>query len=170
MTTQLSSKKTLMVLPVLAALAVISFGVTEVFAGEDKSFRPGDTVTIKGETQGWAVFNGAAHPATITLDGTATLSQNNKWELETDAFVDFYGGTGEATLRGNANDGQISLTGKGISNDGQSFNLILRGDYAPIHDHNDEFALDFSFAAIHVAKNGVTIPLLQSGIIELMHS
>lgn len=168
MTTKISSKKILMSLPVIAALLVVSLGVSEVFASE-KSFVPGDTMAIKAETQGWAVFNGEAHPATISLDGTATMNQNNKWQLETEATVDYYSGTGEANLKGNAHDGQISLTGKGESSDGKGFLLILRGDYAPIHNQHGEFALDWSFATIHSPQNGVKIQLFQTGIIELMH-
>lgn len=169
MTTQLSSKTILLSLPVLAALFVVSIGVSDVFANE-VTFRPGDTIIIEAETQGWAVFNGEAHPSTIFLDGTATMNQNHKWQIETDAFVDYYSGTGEAVLKGNANDGQISLTGVGQSDDGISFRLILRGDYAPIHDQHGLFALDWSFATIYVPQNGISIPLLQNGIIELVHS
>jgi len=170
--TQKTNKKMLIGLPILTAIIVGSLGISNVFADEstDRRYLPGDTISFQGKTEGWAVFNGEAHPANIIFDGNATLNQNDRWKLVTTAQIDYSSGTGEVTLKGKASDGQISLTGDGISNDGISFKLILRGNYAPIHEQEDQFALDWKFATIHVPKSGINILLLQDGIIEIMQN
>lgn len=171
--TQKTSQKKLLGLPLLAALIVGSIGLSNAFA-EDQldptQYSDGDTLLLKGQTEGWAVFNGEAHPANISFEGKAILDEDGLWQLSTTSKVDYSSGTADVFLKGNAQDGKIRLTGTGTSDDGINLTLILRGSYAPIADQPGQFALDWTFSKIHVPENGIKISLFQDGIIELVHN
>ena len=167
--TQKTNKKILVAVPILAAILVGSLGLSQAFAENPKEERqPGDILLFKGETEGWAVFNGEAYPASISIEGKATLQEDNSWNLISTSKVDYYSGIADVFLKGSANDGKIRLTGTGTSEDGIDLRLILRGNYAPIFEQEDKFALDWKFSKIHVPANGIQILLLQDGIIEIM--
>jgi hypothetical protein len=167
--TQKTNKKILFAVPILAAILVGSLGLSQAFAENPiREHQPGDLLLFKGETEGWAVFNGEAYPASISIEGKATLQEDNSWNLVSTSKVDYYSGTADVFLKGNANDGKIRLTGTGTSEDGIDLRLILRGNYAPIFEQEDKFALDWKFAKIHVPQNGIKILLLQDGIIEVI--
>lgn len=59
------------------------------------------------------------------------------------------------------------LRGTGTLESGDTFRIILRGHYAPIHDEPGQFVLDFSMAKIQNMENGLRIPLVQSGVINV---
>jgi hypothetical protein len=167
--TQKTNKKILIAVPILAAILVGSLGLSQAFAENQlEEHQPGDLLLFKGETEGWAVFNGEAYPASISIEGKATLQEDNSWNLVSTSKVDYYSGTANVFLKGSANDGKIRLTGNGTSEDGIDLRLILRGNYAPIFEQEDKFALDWKFAKIHVPQNGIKILLLQDGIIEVI--
>jgi hypothetical protein len=50
---------------------------------------------------------------------------------------------------------------------GDTFRIILRGHYAPVHDSPGTFVLDFSTAKVQNMENGLRIPLLQHGLIDV---
>jgi hypothetical protein len=168
--TQKTNKKILVTIPILAAILVGSFGFSNAFA--EKSPQTGDILAFTAETQGWAVINGEALPAGISFTGNATMQNSGVWTLESKALVDYNSGTGEVDLKGKANpqNGRIGLTGSGTSEDGIDFRLILRGNYAPIFEQENKFALDWKFSKIHVPQNGIKILLLQDGIIETIQN
>ncbi len=171
--TQKTRKMTLLGLPILAAIIVGSVGLSDAFA-EDKldslKFSAGDELLIKGQTEGWAIFNGEAHPANISFEGKAILDEDGLWQLVTTSTVDYGSGTANVFLKGNAHDGKIRLTGTGTSEDGINLNLILRGHYAPISEQPGQFALDWTFSKIQVPENGIKISMFQDGIISIMHN
>lgn len=160
-------------LPILAAIIVGSIGFSDAFA-EDKldptEYSVGDALLFKGQTEGWAVYNGEAHPANISMDGNAILQKDGYWKLESESKVDFGSGKADVFLKGTAKDGKIKLTGGGTSEDGIVLSLILRGHYAPIFEQPGQFALDWTFSKISVPQNGIKILLLQDGIISIMHN
>jgi len=167
---QKTNKKLLVAVPIIVAIFVGSFGISNVFAEESNQI--GDIVAFKGKTQGWAVINGEARPAYISFIGNATVQNNELWKLESKAIVHYNTGIVDVDLKGKANSqsGRIGLTGSGTTEDGMDIRLILRGNYAPIFEQEDKFALDWKFAKIHVPENGIKILLLQDGIIETMQN
>lgn len=171
--TQKTRKMTFLGLPILAAIIVGSIGFSDAFA-EDKldptKHSIGDTLLFNGQTEGWAVYNGEAHPANITFEGKSILDEDGVWKLVTTGKVDYGSGKADVFLKGNAENGKIKLTGSGTSEDGIDLNLILRGHYAPIFEQPGQFALDWTFSKISVPQNGIKILLIQDGIISIMHN
>ena len=70
-------------------------------------------------------------------------------------------------MKGKAVNGKLRLHGTGTLDSGDSFRIILRGHYAPIHDQPGDFVVDWSMAKIQNMENGLRIPLAQYGTIHV---
>lgn len=177
--------KSFFVLPVLLVILVGTVGLSTAFAdmtssmdkSMEKSMDKSMTSSMDKEkekigfaigTKGWAVSNGEARPSIILLEGNAKETKNGKWSLDATGSVNYSTGTANVSLKGMANPetGKIKLTGKGMADSGVEFILILRGNYAPIYEQEDKYALNWSTAKIYVPETGIKIPLLQQGTIE----
>ena len=177
----------LFALPALAALVFGSIGTTNAFA-EDASldFVPENVSSVKtdalldvssespdrqaevqfrGGTDGWAIIGGQAYPSEIGLAGNAVHQGNGVWKVKSEAKISVADRDVPLELKGKAVNGKLRLHGTGTLDDGDSFRVILRGHYAPVHDHPGEFVLDFSTAKIQNMENGFRIPLSQNGIV-----
>ena len=188
---QISKKHSLLfTIPVLAALVFGSLGVTNAFA-EDAIFSlapedvssanadafldvsPGTTdrqaeVKFYGTTDGWAIIAGQAFDSKIELvDGTAVRQDNGVWKVKSEANISVEDRKATLDLKGKAVNGKLRLHGTGTLEGGDTFRIILRGHYAPIHDQPGEFVLDWSMAKIQNMENGFRIPLVQNGIIHV---
>ena len=179
----------LFALPVLAALVFGSLGVTNVFAEdafiglapEDVSSARTDAfldvsdvspdrqaeVKFRGGTAGWAIIGGQAYDSEIGLSGTAIHQGHGVWKVESDAKISVENRDATLELKGKAVNGKLRLHGTGTLEGGDSFRIILRGNYAPIHDQPGDFVLDWSMAKIQNLENGLRISLAQDGIIHV---
>ena len=181
----------LFALPVLAVLVFGSIGTTSVFADDaNNGFIPTDVssaitdafsdvavtspdrqaeVTFDGETTGWAIIAGQAFPSKITIEeGTAVHQNNGVWKVKSLAKIT----VGDRIdipleLKGKAVDGKLRLHGTGELDGGDTFRIILRGHYAPLHESPGTFVLDFSTAKVQNMENGLRIPLFQHGLIDV---
>jgi len=188
---QINKKHSLLfAIPVLAALVFGSLGITNAFA-EDAfiGLAPEDVSSVRtdafldvsdvspdrqaeiqfwGTTEGWAIIAGQAYDSAIGLEGTAVHQGNGVWKVKSDAKISVEGRDATLELKGKAVNGKLRLHGTGTLVDGgDSFRIILRGHYAPIHDQPGEFVLDWSMAKIQNMENGFRIPLVQNGIIHV---
>ena len=180
----------LFAVPVLAALVFGSIGTTDVFAdGANNGLIPTDVssaissafsdvsvessdrkdgVKFDGKTSGWAIIAGQAFPSNIELNGTAIHQNNGVWKVKSNAEIS----VGDRIdipleLKGKAVNGKLRLHGTGVLDGGDTFRIILRGHYAPVHDSPGTFVLDFSTAKVQNMENGLRIPLLQHGLIDV---
>ncbi len=179
----------LFAVPALAALVFGSIGITSAFAENTiTDFIPQDVSSAKtdtfatitdvtpdrraevhfyGSTNGWAIIAGKAYDSEIALDGNAVRNENGVWKIKSLADISVEGREAALELKGTAIDGKLRLHGTGTLNDGDSFRIILRGHYAPIHDQPGDFVVDWSMAKIQNLENGFRIPLSQNGIIHV---
>ena len=180
----------LFALPVLAALVFGSLGATNAFAEdvfidiapEDVSPARSDAflavsdvapdrqaeVKFYGGTDGWAFIAGQAYDSKIGLDGNAVHHGNGVWKVKATADISVEGREATLDLKGKAVNGKLRLHGTGtLGEDGDSFRILLRGHYAPIHDQPGDFVVDWSMAKIQNMENGFRIPLSQNGIVHV---
>ena len=178
----------LFTLPVLAALVFGTIVTTDAFA-EDAFGIPVDKVSpvrtdalsavsvespdtraeveFDGITEGWAIISGVAYPASITLDGNAIHHGNGVWKVASDSTISVGERDVPLELKGKAVNGKLRLHGTGELDNGESFRLILRGNYAPIYDQPGQFVVDWSFAKIQNMENGFRLPLFINGEITV---
>ena len=185
---QNSKHPLLLALPVLAALVLGSFATTDAFAEDvlgvapdavsspvidafsDVSVASPDQqaeVKFDGTTAGWAIIGGQAYDAKIAPDGNAIHQGNGVWKVKSTADISAEDRDATLELKGKAVNGKLRLHGAGTLESGDTFRIILRGHYAPIPDEPGQFVLDFSMAKIQNMENGLRIPLVQSGIIDV---
>lgn len=180
----------LFALPVLSALVFGSLGATNAFAEdafidivpEDVSPARTDAfldvsdvapdrqaeVKFYGGTDGWAFIGGQAYDSKIGLDGNAIHHGNGVWKVKATADISVEGREATLDLKGKAVNGKLRLHGTGtLGEDGDSFRILLRGHYAPIHDQPGDFVVDWSMAKIQNMENGFRIPLSQNGIVHV---
>lgn len=134
--------------------------------------RPIDTVVrpqvqFDGTTSGWAVIAGQAHEAKIAIDGKAVRNDNGVWRVTSDAEISAADRHAKLELKGKAINGKIKLHGTGTLDSGESFRIILRGHYTPVFEEPGTFVMAFTAAKIHSIENGLRIPLMQSGLINV---
>ena len=179
----------LFTLPVLAALVFGTLGATNAFA-EDALFdiAPNTAlsantdafldvsavspdrqaeVMFNGSTDGWAFIAGQAYDAKIGLDGKAIHHGNGVWKVKSYADISVEGRDATLELTGKAVNGKLRLHGTGTLENGDTFRIILRGNYAPIHDQPGDFVVDWSMAKIQNLENGFRIPLSLNGVIDV---
>ena len=101
------------------------------------------------------------------MTGNAKHQGNGVWKVKSEAKISVADRDVPLELKGKAVNGKLRLHGTGTLDDGDSFRVILRGHYAPVHDQPGEFVLDFSTAKIQNMENGHRIPLSQNGIIHV---
>ena len=178
----------LFALPVLAVIVFGSYASSNAFAENafgvnmsevstprsdvsfDMSNESPDTqseVVFNGTTNGWAIINGIAYPASISLDGNAIHQGNGVWKVASDAKISVGDKDATLELKGKAVNGKLRLHGTGTLDDGDSFRIILRGHYAPIFEQPGFFVVDFSMVKIQNMENGIKIPLVQDGEIHV---
>ncbi len=155
---QINKKHSLLIaLPVLAALVFGSLGVTNAFAEdafiglapEDVSSARTDAfldvsdvspdrqaeVQFWGTTEGWAIIAGQAFDSKIELvNGKAIHQGNGVWKVKSEANISVEDRKATLDLKGKAVNGKLRLHGTGTLESGDTFRIILRGHYAPIHD------------------------------------
>lgn len=124
-------------------------------------------VHFDGTTSGWAVIAGQAHEAKIALDGKAVRNDNGVWRVSSDAEISAADHHATLELKGKAINGKIKLHGTGTLDSGESFRIILRGHYTPVFDEQGTFVMAFTAAKIHTTNNGISIPLIQSGLVNV---
>jgi len=124
-------------------------------------------VQFKGSTDGWAIINGQAHEAEIVISGKAVRADNGVWKVKAEAEITAGDRHATLELKGKAVNGKIKLHGTGTLDSGESFRIILRGHYTPIYDEQGSFVMAFKTAKIHSMENGINIPLIQSGIVNV---
>ncbi len=187
---QINKKHSLLIaIPVLAALVFGSLGTIDAFAEyanislvpnnvssdrtdalldvSDESPDRQAEVKFRGGTDGWAIIGGQAYTSEIGLSGNAVHQGNGVWKVKSDAKIIVGDRHATLDLKGKAVNGKLRLHGTGTLDSGDSFRIILRGHYAPIHGQSGDFALDWSTAKIQNMENGVRIPLFQDGVIHV---
>jgi len=97
--------------------------------------------------------------------GKAVHQGNGVWIIKSLEDITVENRHASLELKGKAVDGK--LHGTGTLDGGESFRIILRGNYAPIYDQNGDFILDWSMVKIQNMQNGFKIPLAQDGIIHV---
>jgi len=181
----------LFALPVLTALVFGSLGVTNAFA-EDAIFSiPTEDVSsvrtdafldvsdvssdrqaevqFDGLTTGWAVIAHQAYVSEIELiDGHAVHQGNGVWKVKSEAEISVGDRNATLELKGKAVNGKLRLHGTGTLDGEDTFRIILRGHYAPIHDKPGYFVVDWSMAKIQNMENGLRIPLFQFGNVHVV--
>lgn len=180
----------LFTLPVFAALVFGTLGATSAFAEDafvdlvpenvssvrtdaflDVSVVSPDRqaeVKFDGITTGWAIVAGQAFDSSIVLDGYAVHQGNGVWKVKSDTKIS----VGDRhdiplDLKGKAVNGKLRLHGTGTLDGGDSFRIILRGHYAPIHDQPGDFVVDWSMAKVQNMETGLRIPLVQYGTVHV---
>ena len=179
----------LFALPVLAAIVFGTIGTSHAFAedvgvgfvSDNTSLEKSDVfldvstespidkavIQFRGGTDGWAILGGQAHDSKIGMIGKAVHQGNGVWIIKSLADLTVENRHASLELKGKAVDGKLRLHGTGTLDGGESFRIILRGNYAPIYDQNGDFILDWSMAKIQNMQNGFKIPLAQDGIIHV---
>ncbi len=127
---------------------------------EQKRIHVESSLTFEGQTSGWAVINGKAYPTDFVLDGKAEQTKQG-WQLTGTGTV--FVGEREITfdLKGFAKNNHVNM--KGVSQDNDSVIIHLRGNFAPIAESENSFALAFTRAAITVEDSDVRVPLVLVG-------
>ncbi|MBA4718569.1 MAG: hypothetical protein HRO68_05555 [Nitrosopumilus sp.] len=188
---QINKKHSLLfAIPVLAALVFSSLGTTNAFAEDanislvpdnvssartdalldvsDQSSNRHAEVEFSGGTDGWTIIGGQAYTSNIELmTGNAARQDNGVWKVKSVAEITVGDRHATLDLKGKAVNGKLRLHGTGTLDSGDSFRIILRGHYAPIHGQSGDFALDWSTAKIQNMENGIRIPLFQDGIVNV---
>ena len=175
--------------PVLAALVFGTLGATSAFA-EDASIDlvPDNVSSVKtdafldvstespnrqaelqfrGGTDGWAIIGHQAYASEIGLTGNAVHQGNGVWKVKSEADITVADRHATLELKGKAVNGKLRLHGTGTLESGDTFRIILRGNYAPINGQTGDFVLDWSTAKIQNMENGFRIPLFQNGIVHV---
>jgi len=161
----------------LVALMVVTFSpmasaVDEVSADAVQDRLAVDTtdkaqVHFQGTTKGWAIIDGQSHVAEIEIDGNAIRNNKGIWRVTSDAEITAVDIHATLELKGKAANGKIKLHGTGTLDSGESFRIFLRGHYAPIFEEQGTFVMAFNAAKIQSTENGIHIPLIQSGIVNV---
>ena len=154
------------------AISPMALAIEEVSVDAIQNIPVTDTpdraqVQFRGGTDGWALIGGQAHAAEIEISGNAVRADNGVWKVKSDAGITVGDRHATLELKGKAVDGKIKLHGTGTLDSEESFRIILRGHYAPVYGEQGVFVLAFSTAQIQFMDNGVRIPLIQSGIINV---
>ena len=118
------------------------------------------SLTFEGQTSGWAVVNGKAYPTEFTLDGKAGQTERG-WQLTGTGTIFVGDRVIPFDLKGFAKNNHVNM--KGVSQDNDSVIIHLRGNFAPIAESEDSFALAFTRAALVVEDSDVKIPLVLVG-------
>lgn len=142
-------------------LGVIStVGISYGFVQQD------NTIKYEGHTDGWAVIDGEATRASMSFVGNGTLDDHKLWKLQTTSKIDSGDGI-EVNLIGTANpeNGKIRLTGFGTGPNNVDFVVILRGNFAPIDNLDNSYALDWTYAGIHWPLDNMQVKLYQDGFL-----
>ena len=139
-------------------LSLAVFGISNVSAY-------GELPNFEGYTDGWAILNGEAQRASMSFVGNGTL-EDKIWKLQTTAKIDSDDAI-EVDLIGSANpdNGKIRLSGTGTGDNDVKFIVILRGNYAPIENLENGYALDWTFSMIHWPLYDKQLRLFQDGFI-----
>jgi len=118
------------------------------------------TLSFKGQTSGWAVINDKAYPTEFTLEGKAGHTKQG-WQLTGTGTV--FVGEREITfdLKGFAKNNHINM--KGVSQDDDSVIIHLKGNFTPIAESENSFALAFTRAALVIEDSDVKVPLVLVG-------
>jgi len=124
-------------------------------------------VQFRGGTDGWAIIGGQAHEAEIGINGKAVRADNGVWKVKSEGEISIGDRHAKLELKGKAVDGKIKLQGNGTLESGESFRIILRGHYVPLVNEQGSFVMAFKTAKVHFMENGVQIPLIQSGIVNV---
>ena len=124
------------------------------------------SLTFEGQTSGWAVVNGKAYPTDFTLDGKAGQTKQG-WQLT--GIGNVFVGEREIPfdLKGFAKNNHVSM--KGVSQNNDSVIIHLRGNFAPIAENENSFALAFTRVAIIVEDSDVKVPLVLVGDVMCDH-
>ncbi|AJM92054.1 hypothetical protein [Nitrosopumilus piranensis] len=118
------------------------------------------TLSFDGVTSGWAVVNGIAYPADFTLDGKARQTEKG-WHLTGVGTIHVGERNIPFDLKGFAKGNHVSM--KGVSQNNDSITIHLRGNFAPVAESENSFALAFTRAAITVVDSDVKVPLVLVG-------
>lgn len=125
-------------------------------------------ISFYGSATGWAILGGKAYDATISLEGKASHISNGVWKVYSTGTIIVSGHEAVLDLNGFTRSGHIMLHGTGtlVGSDGeQDIRVQLRGNYAPIAESDNEFAIAFTNAVVHNIDTGHRIPLSLVGSI-----
>lgn len=123
------------------------------------------SLMFDGVTSGWAIVNGKAIPTEFTLDGKARYGEKQGWSITGTGTV--FLGDREITfdLKGFAKNNHVNI--KGVSQDDDSVIIHLRGNFAPVAESEDSFAVAFTRTAILDESSDVRIPLVLVGDVKV---
>jgi hypothetical protein len=165
---------TMMALAAIIAIAIspVALAVEEVSVDTIQDTPAIDTsdraqVQFRGGTNGWALIGGQAHTAEIGISGNAVRADNGVWKVTSEAEITAGDRHATLELKGKAVHGKINLHGTGTLDSGEAFRIILKGHYAPVYEEPGAFVMSFNTAQIQFMENGVRIPLIQSGIVNV---
>jgi hypothetical protein len=172
----------LLAIPVIAAIALIPWATSEVFAQDanidvaidaqtdvavrDSPDRRGEVV-FRGGTEGWAIIGGQAFISEIGIGGKAMHQGNGVWKVNSEAEITVGDRHATLDLKGKAAHGKLRLHGTGTLDNGEPFRIFLAGHFAPVYGHPGDFVVAFTAAKIHNMETGVKIPLIQDGIVHV---
>jgi len=151
--------------PMALAVEDVSVDVIQEIPLRETSDRA--QIQFRGGTDGWAIINGQAHTAEIGISGNAIRADNGVWKVNSEAEITVGDRYATLDLKGKAVNGKIKLQGTGTLDSGESFRIILRGHYVPVFDEQGAFVMSFNTAKIQLMENGIRIPLIQSGIVNV---
>ena len=161
-------------LPVFVAIAAITaiplasnaFAQTDEITDVAPDVQRIPDLTFEGETNGWALINNQAHPASLTLDGKAYfVEESGIWKVTSDSALSIGDRDAKVELKGKVTDNKLRLFGTGVLGDGTEFKIILRGHYAPIANSDGDFAVAFKTAIVSTTNTDqpIRIPLALVG-------
>jgi hypothetical protein len=152
--------------PMVLAVEEMSVDAVQNIPAVDTTDRSPE-IQFRGGTDGWAIIGGQAHEAEIGINGNAVRADNGVWKVKSEGEISIGDRHAKLELKGKAVDGKIKLQGNGTLESGEAFRIILRGHYVPLFDEQGSFVMAFTTAKIHFMGNGVPIPLIQSGIVNV---
>ena len=169
--------KLIKLLPVFVAIVAITaiplasnaFAQTDEITDVAPDIQRIPNLTFEGKTNGWALVNGQAHPAGLTLDGKAIFNEERGvWHVKSDSALSVGDRDAKVELKGKVTDNKLRLFGTGVLNDGTEFKIILRGHYAPIANSDGDFAVAFKTAIVSTTNTdeSIRIPLALVGQVE----
>ena len=152
-------------------VAIGTVGTSYGFVQQDNTDLDSFANSIKfvGHTDGWAIIDGEAQRASMSFMGDGILDDQKIWKLQADSRINSDDGI-DVHLIGSANpeNGKIRLTGYGTGPNNIEFIVILRGNFAPIENLDNAYALDWTYAAIHwinEINDNLQLRLFQDGFI-----
>ena len=172
----------LLAIPVIAAIALIPWATSDVFAQGVNTDVAADALTdiatvhspdrmsevkFRGGTDGWAIIGGQAFSSEIGISGNAIHQRNGVWKVNAEAEITVADKHAKLDLKGKAAHGKLRLHGTGTLDSGEQFRIFLRGHFAPVYDQPGDFVVAFTAAKIRLMETGVKIPLIQDGIVHV---